>query len=163
MDFIFPLRRLWKAQIALFSDGACRGNPGPGSWAFVAQSKSGEVIQKATGVAEHTTNNRMELQGAIERLAYLDTVARELHKSAFFTPILAMWWTAYLLGSKAGRPEAGKRPIKKRLKMSSSGSSWTNSPSSEMFNLFGSKADAGHPQNELCDQLANGGLDAQGY
>lgn len=51
--------------ITIYTDGACSGNPGPGGWAAIVM---GDETQQLTGGASHTTNNRMELTGAIEGL-----------------------------------------------------------------------------------------------
>ena len=56
---------------ALYSDGACRGNPGPGSWGAMGQDQNGDVLFEASGVEMSTTNNVMELSGAIEALENL--------------------------------------------------------------------------------------------
>ena len=57
--------------IVAFSDGASKGNPGPGGWGVVIVTPDGLVIELG-GRAAHTTNNRMELTGAIEALGHLD-------------------------------------------------------------------------------------------
>jgi ribonuclease HI len=54
--------------IVVFTDGAAKGNPGPGGWGVVVATPAGEVIELG-GRAAHTTNNRMELTGAINGLA----------------------------------------------------------------------------------------------
>jgi ribonuclease HI len=58
-----------KQEVAIYTDGACSGNPGPGGWAAVlmAQGKTREI----SGYEEDTTNNRMELTAAIEALEKL--------------------------------------------------------------------------------------------
>ncbi|MDN5314310.1 MAG: ribonuclease [Clostridiales bacterium] len=58
-----------KHEVAIYTDGACSGNPGPGGWAAVlmAQGKTREI----SGYEEDTTNNRMELTAAIEALEKL--------------------------------------------------------------------------------------------
>ncbi len=53
--------------IVAFSDGASKGNPGPGGWGVVIVTPEGLVIERG-GYAAHTTNNKMELTGAIEAL-----------------------------------------------------------------------------------------------
>ncbi len=53
----------------IYTDGACLGNPGPGGWGFVA-IHGGVVAHQASGHDAETTNNRMELMGAIEACAY---------------------------------------------------------------------------------------------
>jgi ribonuclease HI len=55
--------------VAIFTDGACSGNPGPGGWAAILQA--GEVEKELSGAAALTTNQRMELQAAIEGLKAL--------------------------------------------------------------------------------------------
>lgn len=55
---------------AIYTDGACSGNPGPGGWGVVVQFADG-ACQELGGHASQTTNNRMELQAAIEALRYV--------------------------------------------------------------------------------------------
>ena len=57
-------------RIVVFSDGAARGNPGPGGWGVVIATPEGRVTELG-GRARHTTNNRMELTAAIEALRHL--------------------------------------------------------------------------------------------
>ena len=55
--------------VEIFTDGACRGNPGPGGWAALLRCGNRETLVQ--GAAASSTNNRMELQAAIEGLAAL--------------------------------------------------------------------------------------------
>src|SRR3546814_10318210 len=55
--------------VIVATDGACKGNPGPGGWGAVL--RWGEVVKTLSGGEAQTTNNRMELMGAIEALAAL--------------------------------------------------------------------------------------------
>ena len=57
-------------RVTLFSDGACKGNPGPGAW--VAVLERGEETEQSSGSALETTNNRMEITAVIEGLLLLD-------------------------------------------------------------------------------------------
>src|SRR4249920_3300815 len=57
------------SSVTIYTDGACRGNPGPGGWG--ALLLSGEHRRELKGADAHTTNNRMELTAAIEALAAL--------------------------------------------------------------------------------------------
>ena len=60
-----------KPQVILYTDGACKGNPGPGGWAFVLEHpQSGKILERF-GSEPNTTNNRMELQAVIEGLKTL--------------------------------------------------------------------------------------------
>ena len=56
-------------QVEIFTDGACRGNPGPGGWGVLLRHKG--VERTLYGAEPHTTNNRMELMAAIEGLKAL--------------------------------------------------------------------------------------------
>ena len=55
----------------LYTDGACSGNPGPGGWAYILQHPASGRVVDASGAEPGTTNNRMELTGAIQGLASL--------------------------------------------------------------------------------------------
>lgn len=52
--------------MTIHTDGGCQGNPGPGAWAYVAQTAGGQV--SGAGYADRTTNNRMELEAVIRAL-----------------------------------------------------------------------------------------------
>src|SRR5688500_3015123 len=60
--------------IVVFTDGAAKGNPGPGGWAAIIVTPAGEVTELGARAAATTTNNRMELTGAIEALSELREV-----------------------------------------------------------------------------------------
>lgn len=57
------------AQVSMFVDGSCLGNPGPGGWAAILQC--GQHEKEVVGGADHTTNNRMELTAVLEGLKAL--------------------------------------------------------------------------------------------
>jgi len=56
------------AEIEVYTDGGCLGNPGPGGWAFVLRADNGKFEKEASGFEAATTNNRMELRAVIEAL-----------------------------------------------------------------------------------------------
>jgi ribonuclease HI len=60
-----------KQTITIFTDGASRGNPGPGGWGAVILIPSEKKVVELGGHDDHTTNNRMELQGAINALLHI--------------------------------------------------------------------------------------------
>jgi len=60
--------------VAIYSDGACSGNPGPGGWAAVVID--GDEERELSGAEAHTTNQRMEIRGALEGLRSLDRPRR---------------------------------------------------------------------------------------
>ena len=69
------LRAMNATQIVeIFTDGACSGNPGPGGWGYILRCDG--VEREGSGGESRTTNNRMELLGAIEGLKSLDKPAR---------------------------------------------------------------------------------------
>ena len=64
------------AEVLLFTDGACSGNPGPGGWAFLLRHVSTGKELEASGAEPLTTNNKMELQAVIEGLRRLKRKSR---------------------------------------------------------------------------------------
>ena len=60
-----------KPIVILYTDGACKGNPGPGGWAFILRHPKTEKLLERFGSEPDTTNNRMELQAVIEGLKAL--------------------------------------------------------------------------------------------
>jgi len=67
------------AQIEIYTDGGCSGNPGPGGWAFIV-SMGNELIRCSGGAAD-TTNNKMELQAVIEALKFVRRQREEQRSS----------------------------------------------------------------------------------
>jgi ribonuclease HI len=63
-------------EILIWTDGACRGNPGPGGWAAIVVPFDGGPSQELSGGAPHTTNNRMEYTAALEGLRALPARSR---------------------------------------------------------------------------------------
>ncbi len=156
-----------KEQYALFSDGACRGNPGPGSWGMMAQNSSSEMIYFSSGVDTQTTNNRMELEGAIQAIDSLiqyfsenelgDDAQVFLYSDSKYVVDGMMKWVAGW--KKRGWKKAdNKTPenvdLWKRLSELSN--------ELDQLKYIWVKGHAGHPQNEYCDQLANKALDDVG-
>lgn len=139
-------------QVVIYSDGACKGNPGPGGWGAVMEY--GGARKLLHGGELETTNNRMELMAAIEALATLRrpctvalyTDSQYMRKG--ITEWLANW-------KRNGWRTAAKKPVKnadlwQRLDDAAKGHdiSW-----------HWVKGHSGHPGNELADQLANKGVD----
>ncbi len=99
-------------EVTIYTDGACSGNPGPGGWAAVLQHGASE--RELHGSEAHTTNNRMELQAALEALAALTEPCRVrlytdsayLHR-AFSEGWLARW-------QRNGWQTAAKKPVENR-------------------------------------------------
>ena len=66
-------------DIVIHTDGACKGNPGPGGWGAVIEQNGGQV--KLSGSEHHTTNNRMEMTAVIKGLEAVDASAKVLISS----------------------------------------------------------------------------------
>jgi len=140
------------AKIEIYTDGACRGNPGPGGWGVVLRYNSTE--KNIYGGELMTTNNRMELMAAIMGLESLtrdcDVVLTTDSK------YVMQGITEWLAGWKArGWKTAARKPVKNvdlwlRLDQAVSGHTiqweWV-------------KGHSGHPENEQADALANQGID----
>ena len=149
-------------EIALYSDGACRGNPGPGSWAFIAQNHEGELVYSSSGVSKLTTNNKMELQGVIEGLLFVSDQPQNFKKIFFYTDskYVVDGITSWVKGWKRRGWKKADKKAPENLEQ------WQELDQlNEKFNVefIWVKGHAGHPQNELCDRLANEALDAQGF
>ena len=139
-------------KVTIYTDGACKGNPGPGGWGVVL--KSGDKEKHLHGGETLTTNNRMEMTAVIEALKALKMPC---HVSLYTDSKYVMQGvTEWLSGWKArGWKTAGKDPVKNV-------DLWQ-----EIDSLLGTheitwhwvKGHAGHPGNELADALANKGVE----
>ncbi len=139
--------------VELFTDGACRGNPGPGGWGVLMRYRGHE--KELFGGEPQTTNNRMELMAAIQGLEALN---RDQCQVTVFTDskYVMQGITEWLEGWKArGWKTAGKKPVKnvdlwQRL---------DTARQKHQVNWQWVKGHAGHPENERADTLANRGID----
>jgi ribonuclease HI len=139
-------------QVEIHTDGACRGNPGPGGWGVVL--RSGEREKEIWGGESATTNNRMELTAAIAALGALRQRCRvDLYTdSEYLRRGITEWLPNW---KRRGWKTADRKPVKnidlwRRLDDLAGGHevSW-----------HWVKGHAGHPDNERADQLANRGID----
>ncbi|WP_444905762.1 ribonuclease HI [Microbulbifer sp. ANSA003] len=139
-------------QITIYTDGACRGNPGPGGWG--ALLVYGEREKELFGGEAHTTNNRMELLAAIKALEALKQPCKvDLHTdSQYLRQGITGWINNW---KKNGWKTASKKPVK-------NADLWRQldeSVSEHDVEWHWVKGHAGHPGNERADQLANRGVD----
>jgi ribonuclease HI len=138
--------------VVVHSDGACRGNPGPGGWAAVLVS--GTTRRELSGGAPATTNNRMELQAAIEALTSLE----EHCAVEFFTDskYVQNGITSWLAGWKRGGwLTKARQPVKNADLWRALDAAAT--PHRVQWRWL--KGHAGHAENERCDVLANAAID----
>jgi ribonuclease HI len=141
-------------MITIYTDGSSRGNPGPGGWGAIVMDEARAV--ELGGSEAHTTNNRMELTGAIEALAFADTLmpeAIELHTdSEYVMKGMTEWVEGW---QKRGWRTASKKPVLnqdlwQKLILAADGKeiSWKYVA-----------GHTGHDYNERCDEIATGMAD----
>jgi ribonuclease HI len=140
-----------QAEIDIYTDGACSGNPGPGGWGAIL--RYGTVEKELSGGANPTTNNRMELMAAIMGLEALKRPCRvRIHTDSQYlrdgiTRFIHAW-------KKNGWKTADKKPVKnidlwQRLEAAMK---------PHQVEWFWVKGHAGHPENERADALARAGV-----
>ncbi len=139
-------------KVVLFTDGACRGNPGPGGWG--ALLSFGEHEKELYGAEATTTNNRMELMAAIEGLAALKepcAVALTTDSTYVMKGI-----TEWLAGWKRkGWKTSSRKPV-------ANADLWQRlDEQNQRHHVTWSwvKGHSGHPGNERADALANRAID----
>ena len=142
-------------DVVIYTDGACKGNPGPGGWGVLLRSPDGSE-KELFGGELGTTNNRMEMTAVIEALAALKRpCAVVLHLDSQY---VLKGITEWLSGWKAkGWKTAAKQPVKnvdlwQRLDALVSTSGHT-------IDWRWVKGHAGDPGNERADALANKGVE----
>lgn len=141
--------------VDIFTDGACRGNPGPGGWGALLRCDDGE--RHLFGGEPSTTNNRMELCAAIEALAALSEPCQVALTTD--SEYVRQGVTRWLSGWKAKNwRKADGKPVKnidlwQRLDAQ---------VARHQISWHWVRGHSGHPENELADQLANRGIDHLG-
>lgn len=148
-------------HVTIYTDGASRGNPGPGGFGAVMHYRdpSGKLhVKELSQGFERTTNNRMELLGVIVALEALRRPCTiDLYSdSKYVVDAFNQHWVDGWL--KRGWKNAKKEPVKnpdlwKRLIAA-------KEPHDVTFHWV--KGHAGHPENERCDELATAAADGQG-
>ena len=139
-------------HVIIHTDGACKGNPGPGGWGAVLQAGGGHAKELWGGEA-NTTNNRMELMAAIMALEALKRPCKvELHTDSKY---VMQGITEWMRGWKArGWLTADKKPVK-------NADLWQRLDAARARHEVRwrwVKGHAGHELNERADQLANRGV-----
>jgi ribonuclease HI len=137
-------------KVEIFTDGACKGNPGPGGWG--AWLKTGEHEKEICGGEPNTTNNRMELMAVIEALSALTRPCNVvLHTdSQYVQKGISEWIHGW---KKRGWKTASKEPVK-------NADLWQALDAAQARHQVEwrwVRGHSGHVGNERADQLANRG------
>lgn len=138
--------------VYLYTDGACRGNPGPGGWGALLRYKDTE--KELYGGEPNTTNNRMELMAAIQGLQALKRPSQVIitTDSQYVLKGISEWLPNWI---RRGWKTAGKTPVKNvdlwQLLSAAQGE--------HQVEWRWVRGHTGHPENERADRLANLGID----
>jgi ribonuclease HI len=136
----------------MYTDGACRGNPGPGGWGVVLRFKGKE--KSLHGGEAETTNNRMEMMAAIQGLESLTRPCKV--RLTTDSKYVMQGITEWIIGwKKNGWKNSARQPVKnvdlwQRL---------DQARSRHEVQWCWVKGHSGHPENERADELANLGID----
>ena len=141
-------------HVEIFTDGACKGNPGPGGWG--ALIRSGARERELSGGENPSTNNRMELMAAIEALNALTKPCRvELTTdSNYVRDGITKWIHGW---RRNGWKTADRKPVK-------NAELWQallEASARHQISWHWVKGHAGHPENERADLLACAAAEAQ--
>jgi ribonuclease HI len=139
-------------HVIIYTDGACRGNPGPGGWG--ALLRYGNKEKKIFGAEVDTTNNRMELMAAIQALATLKEPCKiDLHTdSQYVQKGISIWVPDW---KKKNWKKADKKPVK-------NADLWLlldQEASRHDIHWHWVKGHSNHPENDIADALANQAID----
>ena len=139
-------------KVEIFTDGACRGNPGPGGYGSIIRTSDQE--NEISGSAKSTTNNIMELTAAVVALKQLKKPCEVVLTSD--SQYLVKGMTQWIKGwAKKGWITASKQPVKNKA-------IWLELDQLNKIHKISWKwvrGHQGHAENERCDALANMALD----
>ena len=139
-------------NVEAFTDGACRGNPGPGGWGVVL--RAGSNVKELFGGDPATTNNRMELRAAIEALTALKQPCKvDLYTDSVYVRSGIMEWLP------AWRARGWRTADKKPVKNQDLWEALSAQAARHDVTWHWVKGHSGHPENERADELANEGID----
>ena len=139
-------------KVDIFTDGACRGNPGPGGYGYIIRIQGKE--EAVGGSAKHTTNNAMELTAAVVALKQLKEPCEVVltSDSQYLVKGMTEWIKGWI---KKGWVTASKQPVKNK-------DIWVELDQlskSHKITWKWVRGHHGHVENERCDRLANIAID----
>lgn len=142
-------------SVELFTDGACKGNPGPGGWGTLLRFKDSE--KELFGGEPDTTNNRMELMAVIKGLEVLKRPVqlKIVTDSQYVKQGITQWIAGW---KRNGWRTAAKKPVKNRDLWERLDALLTQ----HQVQWQWVRGHTGHPENERADQLANKGVETCG-
>lgn len=138
-------------KVEIFTDGACKGNPGPGGWGALLRYKNKE--KTLYGGEQNTTNNRMELMAVIEGLRSLKRPCdvAVTTDSSYVKDGITSWINGW---KKRGWKTAAKKPVKNEDLWRQLDQEVAN----HQVEWHWIKGHSGHRENEIADELANLGV-----
>lgn len=139
-------------MIEIFTDGACRGNPGPGGWGVLL--RAGKHEKELWGGEAHTTNNRMEMTAVIEALKALKKPSEVVltTDSQYVRKGITEWIEGW---KRKNWKTAAKKPVKNVELWQEIDALAAN----HQIDWRWVKGHSGHAENERVDDLANRGID----
>jgi ribonuclease HI len=140
-------------RVVCHTDGACRGNPGPGGWGVIL--RFGDQVSELSGAEAATTNNRMELTAALRALQALKRPCRiDIHSdSKYVIQGMTEWLPGWV---RRGWVNASREPVKNR-------DLWealSAAAALHEVHWHWVRGHSGDPGNERADALANAAIDA---
>ncbi len=139
-------------EVEIFTDGACRGNPGPGGWAALLRSQG--VEKMFSGAEQETTNNQMELMAAIQGLEALKRASSVVltTDSQYVRQGITQWIHGW---KRNGWKTSQKQPVKNKVL-------WQRldvAVAKHQVEWHWVKGHSGHEENERVDMAANDAID----
>lgn len=139
-------------EVEIFTDGACRGNPGPGGWAALLRSQG--VEKMFSGAEQETTNNQMELMAAIQGLEALKRASSVVltTDSQYVRQGITQWIHGW---KRNGWKTSQKQPVKNKAL-------WQRldtAVAKHQVEWHWVKGHSGHEENERVDMAANDAID----
>ena len=139
-------------HVVIYTDGACRGNPGPGGWGALLRYGKHEKI--LSGAEDHTTNNRMELMAAICALAAMDEPCKvEVHTDSQYVQKGISEWI------KGWKKNGWKKSDKTAVKNADLWQALDKETHRHEISWHWVKGHSGHPENDMADAIANQAID----